>query len=45
MSKAKCRIGGYNKENSRFCEMMVEGKEKTVESLLMEMYKYTQLLT
>ncbi|MEM7107878.1 MAG: hypothetical protein AAF519_06605 [Bacteroidota bacterium] len=44
MSKAKCRIGGYNEENARFCEMMVEGKDKTVDSLLVEMYKYTQLL-
>ena len=45
MSKAKCRIGNYDDENAGFCEMMVQGKEKTVDSLLSEMYKYTQLLT
>ncbi|MEM9857079.1 MAG: hypothetical protein AAF843_06975 [Bacteroidota bacterium] len=45
MSKAKCRIGSYDEENARFCEMMVQGKEKSTQSLLTEMYKYTQLLT
>ncbi len=45
MSKAKCRIGSYDEENARFCEMMVQGKEKSTQSLLTEMYKYTQLLS
>lgn len=45
MSKAKCRIGSYDEENARFCEMMVQGKERSTQSLLTEMYKYTQLLT
>lgn len=45
MSKAKCRVGNYDQENEGFCEMMVQGKEKTTESLIKEMYKYTQLLT
>ncbi|MGD1959954.1 MAG: hypothetical protein ACFB2Y_13930 [Fulvivirga sp.] len=45
MSKSKCRIGNYDEENAKFCEMMVQGKDKTIESLIKEMYKYTQLLT
>lgn len=45
MSKAKCRIGNNHEDNARFCEMMVQGSDQSVESMLKEMYKYTQLLT
>ncbi|MDX1630151.1 MAG: hypothetical protein R3345_15685 [Fulvivirga sp.] len=44
MSKAKCRIGSFNKENEPYCEMMIETKEG-IDSLVEEMYRYTKILS
>jgi hypothetical protein len=45
MSKAKCRIGHFDEENRPVCELMVAPELATYDSLIKEMYKYTQILT
>lgn len=43
-SKAKCRVGFYKANSDRYYELMVTVKEKSIEQLVEEMYKYTSML-
>ncbi|ELR71489.1 hypothetical protein C900_02552 [Fulvivirga imtechensis AK7] len=45
MSKARCRIGKFDDENSAVCELMIQTTNGSTQELASEMYRYTKLLS
>lgn len=45
MSKAKCRVGKFNKTNNQFCELMIQTQNGSIQHLVDEMYRYTKILS
>lgn len=45
MSKARCRIGKFNEDNSPVCELMIQTSDGGARELADEMYRYTKLLS
>ncbi|MGK7391558.1 MAG: DUF1493 family protein [Candidatus Cyclobacteriaceae bacterium M2_1C_046] len=44
LSKSNCRIGCYHPEKDRFYELMIQPKDKSTETLINDIYRYTKIL-
>lgn len=44
LSKSNCRIGSYHPDKDRFYELMIQPKDRSTESLINDIYRYTKLL-